>query len=149
MRFEDLARDPRAGALRAWGEAWQGLTPETVPTLVGLAAADIRFRDPFQEVRGRDAFERMLRHMFATVAEPRFLVTDHALGIAAGYLRWSFTCRRGADTQTIDGVSEIGFAPDGLVSAHVDHWDSGMQVYARLPVLGMAIRAIARRIAAR
>lgn len=149
MRFEDLARDPRAGALRAWGEAWQGLTPDTVPTLVALAAADIRFRDPFQETRGRDAFERLLRHMFATVAEPRFVVTDHALGIAAGYLRWTFSSGRGGATRTIDGVSEIGFAPDGLVSAHIDHWDSGMQVYARLPLLGMAIRAIARRIAAR
>jgi steroid delta-isomerase len=148
MRFEDLAPDPRAGALRAWGEAWQGLTPETVPTLVARAAADIRFRDPFQEIHGRDAFARMLRHMFATIPNPRFVVTDHALGIAAGYLRWTFTYGRSGAIRTINGVSEIGFAPDGLVSSHTDHWDSGMQVYARLPVLGPAIRAIARRIAA-
>lgn len=149
MRLEDLARDPRAGALRTWSEAWQRLTPDTVPTLVALAAADIRFRDPLQEIRGRDAFERMLRHMFATVAEPRFVVTDHALGLAAGYLRWSFSYGRGGKARTIDGVSEIAFAPDGMVSAHLDHWDSGMQVYARLPLLGTAIRAIARRIATR
>jgi steroid delta-isomerase len=116
---------------------------------VARAAADIRFRDPFQEIRGRDAFERMLRHMFATVAEPRFVVTDHALGIAAGYLRWTFSYGHGSGTRTIEGVSEIAFAPEGLVSAHLDHWDSGMQVYGRLPLLGMAIRAIARRIAAR
>jgi steroid delta-isomerase len=149
MRLEDLARDPRGGALRAWSEAWQRLTPETVPSLVGLAAADIRFRDPFQEIRGRDAFERMLRHMFASVAEPRFVVTDHALGIAAGYLRWTFSYGRSGQTRTIDGMSEITFTLDGLVSAHIDHWDSGMQVYARLPLLGAAIRVIARRIAAR
>ncbi len=149
MRLEDLARDPRGGALRAWSEAWQRLTPDTVPALVALAAADIRFRDPFHDLRGREAFDRMLRHMFATVAEPRFVVTDHALGIAAGYLRWSFSYGRGGEMRTIDGVSEIGFAADGLVSAHLDHWDSGMQVYAKLPLLGPAIRAIARRIAAR
>jgi len=149
MRLEDLARDPRGGTLRAWGEAWQSLTPETIPRLVALAAADLRFRDPFQEVRGRDAFERMLRHMVATVAAPRVVVTDHALGIAAGYLRWTFSYGRGGGTRTIEGVSEITFTLDGLVSAHIDHWDSGMQVYARLPLLGTAIRAIARRIAAR
>ncbi|WP_439580121.1 nuclear transport factor 2 family protein [Elioraea sp.] len=149
MRLEDLARDARGGALRGWGEAWQRLTPETIPTLVGLAAADVRFRDPFQEIRGRDAFEGMLRHVLATVSEPRFVVTDHALGLAAGYLRWRFTCRRGDTAQTIEGMSEIAFTPDGLVASHLDHWDSGMQVYARLPVLGVAIRAIARRIAAR
>lgn len=149
MRLEDLARDPRGGTLRAWSEAWQRLTPDTIPRLVALAAADIRFRDPFQEIRGRDAFERMLRHVFATVSEPRFVVTDHALGIAAGYLRWTFTCGRAGNVQTIEGMSEITFAADGLVSAHIDHWDSGMQVYAGLPLLGLAIRAIARRIAAR
>lgn len=149
MRLEDLARDPRGGTLRAWSEAWQRLTPDTIPRLVALAAADIRFRDPFQEIRGRDAFERMLRHVFATVSEPRFVVTDHALGIAAGYLRWTFTCGRAGSVQTIEGMSEITFAADGLVSAHIDHWDSGMQVYAGLPLLGLAIRAIARRIAAR
>lgn len=149
MRLEDLARDPRGGTLRAWSEAWQRLTPDTIPRLVALAAADIRFRDPFQEIRGRDAFARMLRHMFATVSEPRFVVTDHALGIAAGYLRWSFSYGRAGSVQTIEGMSEIAFAADGLVSAHIDHWDSGMQVYARLPLLGLAIRAIARRIAER
>jgi steroid delta-isomerase len=149
MRLEDLARDPRGGALRAWGEAWQRLAPETIPALLALAAADIRFRDPFHDLRGRDAFERVLRHMFATLAEPRFVVTDHALGVAAGYLRWTFTWRRAGRTQSIDGVSEIAVAPDGRIAAHLDHWDSGMQVYARLPLLGAAVRAVARRIAAR
>lgn len=149
MRLEDLARDPRGGALKAWGEAWQRLTPATIPDLVALAAADIRFRDPFHDLRGRDALERMLRHVFATLAEPRFVVTDHALGAAACYLRWTFTWRRAGATQSIDGVSEIAVAPDGRIAAHLDHWDSGMQVYARLPLVGMAVRAVARRIAAR
>ncbi|GIK88582.1 MAG: hypothetical protein BroJett026_40630 [Betaproteobacteria bacterium] len=46
-------------------------------------------------------------------------------------------------------MSEVAIAADGRVSAHLDHWESGMQVYARLPLLGTAIRAVARRIAAR
>jgi steroid delta-isomerase len=149
MRLEDLARDARGGAIRAWGEAWQRLAPETITDLLALAAEDIRFRDPFHDLRGRDAFERVLRHLFTSVAEPRFVVTDHAVGVAAGYLRWTFTWRRAGRTRSIEGVSEITVAPDGRIAAHLDHWDSGMQVYARLPLLGVAVRAVARRVAAR
>ena len=47
------------------------------------------------------------------------------------------------------GFPRLRLFSDGQVSAHLDHWDSGMQVYARLPLLGAAIRVIARRVAAR
>ncbi|MFQ3623490.1 MAG: nuclear transport factor 2 family protein, partial [Acetobacteraceae bacterium] len=70
-------------------------------------------------------------------------------GAEAGYLRWVFTIGGAGPVRRIEGVSEIRFAASGLVSAHLDHWDSGSQVYARLPVLGAVIRAVSRRLAAR
>lgn len=149
MRLEDLAPDGRQATLAAWAEAWQRLAPSTVPDLLALASPEIRFRDPFQEIRGRAAFERLLRHMLARLTDPRIVVTDHALGVAAGYLRWTFSVGRPGARRTIEGVSEVVFAPDGSVAAHLDHWDAGMQIYARLPLLGPAVRAVARRFAAR
>ncbi len=137
-----------SNALAAWGEAWERLTPETIPALLALADPAILFRDPFQEIRGREGLDRMLRHMFATVAEPRFTVTDRAEGAEAGYLRWVFTIASGP-VRRIEGVSEIRFGASGLVAAHLDHWDSGSQVYARLPLLGAVIRAVSRRLASR
>lgn len=135
--------NPRAAALAAWGSAWEGLRPGTIDLLLALAAPDIRFRDPFQDVRGREALRRVLTHMFERVANPRFAVTDRAFGIEAGYLRWVFTWTGGR----IEGMSEVHLGADGLVTAHLDHWDSGSQLYARLPVLGPVIRLVSRRIA--
>ncbi|WP_291295245.1 nuclear transport factor 2 family protein [Elioraea sp.] len=139
--------NPRAGALAAWGDAWEALRPGTVEALLSLAAPDIRFSDPFQVVHGRDGLRRVITHMFSRVPDPRFTVTDRAFGIEAGYLRWTFSWGPGGQAETIIGMSEIHLRGDGLVTAHIDHWDSGSQVYARLPVLGAVIRMVARRVA--
>ncbi|QXM25297.1 nuclear transport factor 2 family protein [Elioraea tepida] len=139
--------NPRAAALAAWGSAWEGLRPGTIDHLLSLAAPDIRFRDPFQDVRGRDGLKRVLTHMFERVPNPRFTVTDRAFGIEAGYLRWTFAWGAGAGGKRIEGMSEVHLGADGLVTAHLDHWDSGSQFYATLPVLGPVIRLVARRVA--
>jgi steroid delta-isomerase len=139
--------NPRAAALAAWGAAWEGLRPGTIEELLALAAPDIRFRDPFQDVRGREALRGVLTHMFARVANPRFTVTDRAFGIEAGYLRWCFVWGASGEAGRIEGMSEIHLDPAGLVTAHLDHWDSGSQLYATLPVLGPVIRLISRRVA--
>jgi len=139
--------NPRAAALAAWGAAWEGLRPGTIEALVALAASDIRFKDPFHDVRGRDALRRVLAHLFDRVANPRFVVTDRAFGMEAGYLRWTFTWGSGRQDGKIEGMSEIHLGADGLVTAHLDHWDSGSQFYATLPLIGPAVRLVARRVA--
>ncbi len=139
--------NPRAAALAAWGAAWEDLRPGTVDALLALAAPDIRFRDPFHDVRGREALGRIVARMFARVPNPRFAVTDRAFGMEAGYLRWSFAWGKGEKSGRIEGMSEVHLGPDGLVTAHLDHWDSASQLYATLPVIGGAMRLLARRVA--
>jgi hypothetical protein len=46
----------------------------------------------------------------------------------------------------IDGMSEVKFAPDGRVLEHIDHWDAGGQVYAKLPLIGLIIRWVQRKL---
>ena len=43
-------------------------------------------------------------------------------------------------------MSEIRFAPDGRVRAHIDHWDASREVYRKLPVLGWLIGLVAARL---
>lgn len=138
--------NPRAAALAAWGAAWEELRPATIERLLSLAAADIHFRDPFHDVRGREALRRILARMFERVPNPRFAVTDRAFGIEAGYIRWTFAWGEGEKGGRIEGLSEIHLGADGLVTAHLDHWDSASQLYARLPVLGGMMRLLARRV---
>lgn len=51
-------------------------TPESVARFGEFYSADAYFKDPFNEVRGIDAIQRVFGHMFSQVTEPRFVVTE-------------------------------------------------------------------------
>ena len=137
-------------AAERYVDFYETLTPDSLDHLVELCAPEIRFRDPFNETVGVAAYRAVLRKMFEDVAAPRFAVQDRACSGHVCYLRWtfSFTLRDRAAPWHIEGMSEVHFDQDGRVTLHLDHWDSGAQFYARLPVIGRLIRWIRRRVAA-
>jgi hypothetical protein len=137
----------RAEMLAAYGRYFENLTPDTLPEIARIATPDMRFRDPFNDVRGIDNVVRLLGTMYAH-GTPRFEILDRALGQSAGYILWRFTNDPGGGRAPfmITGMSEIHFAPDGRISEHIDHWDSGGQFYERIPVLGWLIRLARKRL---
>lgn len=148
--MDDLSADGREQRLRAWASAFEGLTPASLDGLVGLADPEIRFRDPFNDITGHAAFRAIFEDMFETCEHPSFTVRDVALSEKAGYIRWSFTFRpkaiRSRPTWTIEGMSEVTIGRDGLVTAHVDHWDGASGILARLPGIGFLVRQLLRRL---
>jgi limonene-1,2-epoxide hydrolase len=133
----------------AYAAAWERLSPDTLPALGALFADDVRFRDPFNDVRGRDAALAVFRDMFERVEEPRFTVFDIAASDEAAYLKWRMTFRLLGKPASIEGMSEIRFAADGRVSSHVDHWDAAGQLYEKLPGLSVPMRWLRRRLSAK
>jgi predicted ester cyclase len=141
--------DHMRAALDAYVRFYETLTPETINALPSLVTADVRFRDPFNDVQGVDAYARVLTKMFADLDAPRFEVRHAVLDGAVGYLNWRlvFRGRRGQE-RSIVGMSELRFDESGRVALHVDHWDAASQLYERVPVLGFILRLIRRRLAA-
>ncbi len=127
---------------------WETVTPSGLDRLDRVFAPDIRFQDPFNDIRGHDALRAVLAPMFRHLDDPRFVVTRTAdAGDGVWLLRWDFACRfRGRDWG-FPGMSEVCLGPDGRAVAHIDHWDSGTHFYARLPLLGGVVRLIRRRMA--
>ena len=138
---------PTDAAARAYARYWEELSPDTVGRLDAVAAADIRFKDPFNDFRGRDRLRAVLERMFTTLERPRFVVTDTAPGARATYLRWRFDFALSGRPQVIEGMSEVRFGADGLAVEHVDHWDAGEYVYEKVPLLGGLVRLVRRRLA--
>lgn len=135
---------------RAYARAFEALTPETLPDLARLWTEDVVFRDPFNDVRGRKASLAVYRHMYETTDDPRFRVLDVAASEAGAYLKWRMTFRpKGKPgTWTIEGMSDLVFAEDGRVAAHVDHWDAAGQLYEKVAGLGWLVRWLKRRLTA-
>ena len=133
--------DPRAAVLIGLFET---LTPADLDPLVALYAEDCRFKDPFNEVRGRAAVRRVFAHMFETVERPRFVVTEALVEGDQGFLSWDFH----AGELVIRGASHLRFDAAGLVVLHRDYWDAAEELYEKLPVLGALMRLLKRRLMA-
>ncbi|MBM3491800.1 MAG: nuclear transport factor 2 family protein [Alphaproteobacteria bacterium] len=143
------AAEPPSAAVERYARYWRELAPETVGDLQGLAAPEMRFRDPFNELQGAEAVVAMLRRALAGGGDLRFDITDIAVSGRAAYYRWrcslSHPRLNGAGSWRLEGMSEVTFDAAGRVLTHVDHWDAAEQMLARLPFIGWFVRALRRR----
>jgi steroid delta-isomerase len=115
-------------------------------------ARDAYFKDPFNEVRGIEPIRRIFAHMFHQVAEPRFVITDRVVDDGGAMLVWELHYRsgrgQGGTPQCIRGATHLRFDAEGKVSYHRDYWDAAEELYMKLPLLGMLMRGLRRRLAA-
>ncbi|MCW5753049.1 MAG: nuclear transport factor 2 family protein [Alphaproteobacteria bacterium] len=146
MSTED-ARDIGLGKYAAF---YAALDPGKLAELRRLCTPDVHFRDPFNEVRGVEAMIRIFEKMYQDADQIAFEVVDAMRNGDRAMLLWVFYCRpkslRLKDAWRIEGASEIHLTADGRIKAHLDHWDSGAQFYARLPLIGPVIRYLRRRL---
>lgn len=113
---------------------------------------DAWFKDPFNEVRGLEAIQRVYDHMFDSLLDPRFRVTQRMGQGDECWLVWEFhfgfrSILQGR-AQVVRGASHLLLAADGRIRSHRDYWDAAEELYAKLPGIGLVMRWLQRRIAA-
>ena len=131
---------------------YHDLTPESVGCFAEFYSADAYFKDPFNEVRGVPAIERIFAHMFKQVDAPRFVVTEQVVDAGGAMLVWEFCYRvrlwGEGEAQVMRGVSHLRFDADGKVCYHRDYWDTAEELYMKLPGLGTLMRGLRRALSA-
>jgi steroid Delta-isomerase len=138
-------------ALARFVTYWESLTPGSIDALTAFYTEDAYFRDPFNEVQGHPAIQRIFHEMFERLLAPRFQVIETVQQAESAFLVWHFTFRiksfKPAILRTIEGTTLIRFAPDGRVRHHRDYWDAAGELYEHLPLIGGVLRALRRRFA--
>lgn len=129
-------------------KAFEQLSPDNLSDLVALVDENVHFVDPFNDCRGREAFRHIFEHMFKTVEKPVFVVNYSLCDDQRCLAHWTFTFRLRGQASEITGVSELTFGADGLLTAHIDHWDAAGQLYEKLPLAGALLRFLRRRLSA-
>ena len=127
---------------------FETMTEAQVAQLGEYYREDAYFKDPFNEVRGLAEVQRVFRHMFDALEDPRFVVTQRMAQGDDALLMWEFHFRfRGGrgGAQCVPGVSHLKLAADGRIAFHRDYWDPAEGIYEQLPVLGALMRWIKRR----
>ena len=125
-------------------QLYEQLAPDHLQRLDSYYASDAHFKDPFNEVRGVTAIAGIFAHMFDTLQEPRFVVTERLVQERQAFLAWEFRFRlqrwRPGSEQCIRGASLLHFDAQGLVCQHRDYWDAAEELYEKLPLLGILMR---------
>lgn len=135
--------------LQAYLDLFAQLQPADLGRFADYFAKDARFKDPFNDVRGVEAIQRIFAHMFASVTEPVFQIQSAMERGDQAMIHWHFSCQlRNQSRYAIDGLSLVRFDAAGLVVEHVDYWDAAEQFYMRLPIIGSLLRLIARKLRA-
>ena len=131
--------------LRRYAAFFEDLNADKLAMLARVMTEDIHFADPFNDVRGLAAVEKIFQHMFDSLQDPRFTVSHIAMSEdpePLGFLRWELDCSARGRPYRIIGMSEVTFAKDGRVNQHIDHWDAAQQFYEHLPLIGGLLRII-------
>jgi ketosteroid isomerase-like protein len=128
---------------------FENLSPADVARMSQFYAADARFKDPFNDVRGVPAIGQIFAHMFVALENPRFIVTGRVVQGNQCFLTWDFlfafkSFHKGV-TQTVRGASHLVFDGQGLVSVHRDYWDAAEELYEKLPVVSTLMRWLKKR----
>ncbi|GAB3184407.1 nuclear transport factor 2 family protein [Hydrogenophaga aquatica] len=128
---------------------FEGLSPKDLARIGDIYAPDARFKDPFNDVKGVRAIERVFCHMFDALDEPRFVVTGQVLQGRQCFLTWDFLFRfrrfDTARTQVVRGATHIVLDDAGQVCQHRDYWDAAEELYEKLPVVGRLMRWLKHR----
>lgn len=123
---------------------YERLTPAHLARLGDYYTPDAQFKDPFNDVRGVPAIAQVFAHMFETLDQPRFVVTQHIVQGEQAFLAWEFHFRmrrwRPQVAQCIRGTTLLRFDAQGRVALHRDYWDAAGELYEQLPLLGTLMR---------
>jgi ketosteroid isomerase-like protein len=127
---------------------FEGLKREDVARIAEAYTPNARFKDPFNEVQGTAAIQRIFEHMFVALDEPRFVIRERIVQGQQCFLTWDFLFRMkrfDRREQCIRGGSHLVLAEDGRITLHRDYWDAAEELYEKLPVLGALMRWLKKR----
>ena len=130
-------------------QVFEGLTLEQIERLDKVYASNARFKDPFNDVRGLAAIQRIFRHMYIQLEAPRFVIDQRIIDGRQCFLTWEFRFffRRfnpGIE-QVILGGSHLVLDDAGCITLHRDYWDAAEELYEKLPVVGGLMRWLKKR----
>lgn len=134
----------RAQAIAVWFEA---MSVTSLATLDQIYAADARFSDPFNDVKGLAAIAAIYGHMFENLTAPRFVITEIIEQDQRIFMAWQFLFQWRGQSFDIPGGTRFRLDGKGLVADHQDYWDVAQGLYEKLPVLGWLLKRLRQRMA--
>jgi limonene-1,2-epoxide hydrolase len=145
-----MTNDATRAALARVVEFYEALSADDLDRIPEIYAEGAYFRDPFNEIRGLPRLREIFLHMFANLADARFKILETVADERGALLTWDMTFRirkwKPDVVQTIHGATHLRFDATGKVAYHRDYWDTGEELYAKLPLIGPVVQFLRRKL---
>ena len=115
---------------------FSNLSIDNINEFDDIISKDIIFIDPFNNIKGINAFKKIFYHMFENVNEPKFFILDYSMNKQRVFLKWKMTFFAFKSLQTIEGMSELVLNDAGKVASHIDYWDTLSGIFIKIPFIG-------------
>ena len=108
----------------------------------------VRFKDPFNSVKGINAVYNVFAHMYRNLDDPKFIIIEYIDKESIAYVKWKFlfSFKNESAQQMFEGVSRLETNEEGKVIEHIDYWDAAEHMYEKMPIIGWLLRTIKRKI---
>ena len=116
-------------------DLFSNLSPDNINEFDNLISKNIIFVDPFNNIKGINAFKNIFYHMFENVKEPRFFILDYSINKQRVFMKWKMTFYAFKSLQTIEGMSELILNDLGKVVSHTDYWDTLNSLFIKIPFI--------------
>ncbi|TDQ77561.1 SnoaL-like protein [Dongia mobilis] len=140
-----------AATLQDYLALWADPSPDRdLDRLDGLTTESIVFRDPIQEVHGRDGLKALFADSHHSVADSDVRIDGIAwVDQRRAFVKWHYagTIRRlSLPNWSVTGMSDIRFDERGLIVKHEDHWDLASGLFEHFPLIGGLFRRLRMRL---
>ena len=105
------------------------------------------FKDPFNEIEGRDKLMKIFAHMFETLEKPQFVILDTIENSSCAFLTWDFFLRIKGRGLKIHGSSHLKFNEENRIVYHRDYWDVGEEILLNVPFIRLMYSYFRKKLA--
>lgn len=129
-------------------ETYRRLNARSLGLLTELYTDDVLFQDPFRRLEGLGELTRYFVELYAHVETCSFNFEDEVVHSQQAVLLWTMSLRHprlnGGQTVVVPGSTHVRFR--NKIYVHRDYFDAGAMLYEHLPVIGMVIRFVKKRV---
>lgn len=118
--------------LKAW---YENLQKTSLDQIGSFYNEDVFFKDPFNEIKGRDKLRQIFVHMFENLENPHFVFIDTVENDEEAFLTWDFFLKFNHMEYKIHGSSHLKYDKEKIIFYHRDYWDVGEEVLLNVPVV--------------
>ena len=130
---------------------YQSLDQQNLSQLPSIYGEDVRFVDPVTEINGIAALTGYFEDLLAQTTQCDFTINNtHQSADNSVVLEWSMEYKhpklKGGRLLTIDGISLLQLEHNKVVYQR-DYYDMGAMLYEHIPVIGLCVKWLKRRLA--